>query len=748
MKNLSALPGKIISFDDSVDCLGLGTRSRNGLSNLKIKTINELIAASEDELLKAKNLGRLSVIEIKEKLGMYGLSLRMLPHTSQMGIPDTIDNEGQLPLKDIKLYYLFKPIEETSIPLRARNCFREIGVNYVYEAIRKDIKSISTLRNMGAGTFAKLEDEFAKYGCRFGSFVDVTSNEVKLELIEQFNNHTSSLMPGKIEEFLEKDLLAEILISKFNFNVPLDENYYSENHFDGVLSELINTSLEEFDENEQKIIFSRILDVTPQTLEEVGLQLGVTRERIRQIQKNILKDMSVKFSIARTFLNRCIANFNKRQHDPFESLVLSRHIFAKRETFTEFLDGVGVDQVLISTNYYPDISIEKKVVTDLLLNHQMPIDKAQVLLFLQENYFLTSIQSENIFEKLKGSLFLEFNGRFVVNAPTKVLGVANVSLLSPNGMQWDMIAKISQTMFPKCINIRTEGSADGSITDNPYLYLSARGTYKNVKFYPLSAEEETIIINKFKDYVEKMKEDVKHLPQVVDELNLKQNVYDILHLLKDRSGEFHFECKAGRMLLKKFEQVSTAGIDAQSLVYSYLKERQSPLTTFDLKECLTSKSENHVMFVLSQLIEAGKVIRIDDMRYSLVENYDINLISLIKGNIKQIIQSTPLLIAGSYLKKQIEERSANQTYHRYFYSSLAKIVCKEEGFSWVRHCCSKEYIEQNFSLRSFATNLYDCGNQDYDSFCRAFNQKILSDDVTLRRYYDVAKRTSKNGLAA
>jgi RNA polymerase primary sigma factor/RNA polymerase sigma factor len=58
----------------------------------------------------------------------------------------------------------------------------------------------------------------------------------------------------------------------------------------------IGRILERLDEREQKIIISRFgLDHShePQTLKEVGVEMGVTKERIRQIEARALNKLRV-----------------------------------------------------------------------------------------------------------------------------------------------------------------------------------------------------------------------------------------------------------------------------------------------------------------------------------------------------------------------------------------------------------------------------------------------------------------------
>ncbi len=62
-------------LDTSVDALDLSARSRNCLRNEDIRTIGELTRKSEEEILTAYNLGRLSLEEIRNRLAERGLQL-------------------------------------------------------------------------------------------------------------------------------------------------------------------------------------------------------------------------------------------------------------------------------------------------------------------------------------------------------------------------------------------------------------------------------------------------------------------------------------------------------------------------------------------------------------------------------------------------------------------------------------------------------------------------------------------------
>jgi len=78
--------------------LNLSVRARKALALLNINTIGELAMKTEAELMGVKNFGMTSLLEIKEKLGEMGVSLRKLD-TGNAGEPseagETEDDAGE-----------------------------------------------------------------------------------------------------------------------------------------------------------------------------------------------------------------------------------------------------------------------------------------------------------------------------------------------------------------------------------------------------------------------------------------------------------------------------------------------------------------------------------------------------------------------------------------------------------------------------------------------------------------------------
>ncbi len=68
---------KVNILERSIDELGLTVRSHNCLKRMNIDTIGDLIKKGEADLLKVRNFGKKSLLEVKEVLEKLGLSLGM-----------------------------------------------------------------------------------------------------------------------------------------------------------------------------------------------------------------------------------------------------------------------------------------------------------------------------------------------------------------------------------------------------------------------------------------------------------------------------------------------------------------------------------------------------------------------------------------------------------------------------------------------------------------------------------------------
>jgi len=69
--------GQAELLDTGIDVIGLNTRLRHYCIDNGIATVRELVVKNEEDLLRLRNLGEATLIEIKEALAVYGLRLGM-----------------------------------------------------------------------------------------------------------------------------------------------------------------------------------------------------------------------------------------------------------------------------------------------------------------------------------------------------------------------------------------------------------------------------------------------------------------------------------------------------------------------------------------------------------------------------------------------------------------------------------------------------------------------------------------------
>lgn len=113
------------------------------------------------------------------------------------------------------------------------------------------------------------------------AYIDL--DPARIQMIMEFSNDINSL-DIKIDE--ENDTNLVDLISNDAFDAPFDSAYYQD------VQKVLNDALGELEERESLILQYRygLNGCTPLTLEEIGNILGITRERVRQIQnKAVLK---------------------------------------------------------------------------------------------------------------------------------------------------------------------------------------------------------------------------------------------------------------------------------------------------------------------------------------------------------------------------------------------------------------------------------------------------------------------------
>jgi hypothetical protein len=112
-----------------------------------------------------------------------------------------------------------------------------------------------------------------------------------------------------------------------------------------------------------------------------------------------------------------------------------------------------------------------------------------------------------------------------------------------------------------------------------------------------------------------------------------------------------------------------------------LNESKVALTKQEIAERLRSKSTNHATFLLSNLMEEGKVVRVDKMVYTTPEKAFNNMdTKAIMQVIQDIIGSASNIIVEADVFREYINMELNLSYSKYIYMALVKTQLKELGW--------------------------------------------------------------------
>ena len=208
----------------SVDDLELSVRSVNCLRAEQIYSIGDLIQRTEVELLKTRNFGKKSLVEIKDALASLGLAIGMQREESQH------NQSNILPLNQTR----------DSMPSEIKNFFQTLGA---WAAGEQHLDNLEEALPMAQGDWPP---------------------ELS-QLWEQIR-------------FCDAPALGGELVKQYS--VPA----------------LVNRYIDELDDRMIDILLARIFARDkPDTLDILGVRHGLTRERVRQLERKIIEKLEFIF---------------------------------------------------------------------------------------------------------------------------------------------------------------------------------------------------------------------------------------------------------------------------------------------------------------------------------------------------------------------------------------------------------------------------------------------------------------------
>lgn len=646
------LPEEIESFDDldllpelkeKVQDLKLSVRTSNCFKMENIVFISDLVTKTEADLLKYPNFGRTSLIEVKELLELRGLKLGM-----SLGACYSSYQEKKeiIPLDEIvdqRIGYLLR--HSKNIPsgwieivcsanpdLKLKLEGIEANSDTVY-LIRREKLEPSVLKEVDERRFnILLEDESLD---KLDPFIILSicplwllkmdikyfySGSVRLDNVIRNENLSCLLDIAKyssaellrIPNMGKKSLrdLARSLVECSKKGAP--PSLDSENSKLEPLIDAFNRTMSKVkDSKHATIMQARLgLDGKPKTLEELGKVMGVTRERVRQIQKKLTK----QFLDSEYWDDIMFMKINNLMNHRNTPLFLDR-ISTEDSWFAGFEDNLQLLENVISAfskienlNFitiqgrrviaridqaqWRDLKYEIIGHIEHSLDLRYLIEDVELLIDAKAQEIscpeLSSLMSEDIFKDLN---FTSFDGQVVVVSVGNSLSSHLKAILEtvPAPVHFEELTKLYEERY----QLRTPSSRYiHSCLSNGDFLIFGRGTYGVQRHLQIDSGTQSSIIEMVEQAV--IKEDASkqwHSNTFIDIISkafphIEVNIY-ILNMILKNSKVLKYLGKSTWKIKTQGDE-STERLHIRQAIYEALLKAGKPLHVDDLYDAVSS----------------------------------------------------------------------------------------------------------------------------------------------------------------
>jgi len=262
--------------------LDFSVRTHNRLIVNNINYVGDLCQKTPAQLLSIKGFGRKCLNEIVEFLQHHSLSLEMkIPKwetKSYIEIVKALNEQNKLELyikkqNEIVSIHLRK-VEDLNLSVRSYRCLKKEHIEFVGDLAQRSEASLLKLRNFGRKSLLEIKEKLSELNLALGMTIndwpDIDSND----LLQKHNDLI------KKDKEAQKHEIKKKFEEKFEFLE--DELYYIANHLNQIKR---NADI--------AIKYFGWAGNLPRTLESVGNQFNLTRERVRQIINSFVRRVNV-----------------------------------------------------------------------------------------------------------------------------------------------------------------------------------------------------------------------------------------------------------------------------------------------------------------------------------------------------------------------------------------------------------------------------------------------------------------------
>jgi DNA-directed RNA polymerase subunit alpha len=144
----------------------LSVRSRNCLKKMNIRSLGDLLKASEQELLAYKNFGETSLNEIKALLAQKGLRLGQAADGAAAGVAGvaTAARRPAVAAGNAPPEILGKSVADMELSVRSRKALQRLNINSLGELASRTEDELLGCKNFGQTSLNEIKQQLAAFG--------------------------------------------------------------------------------------------------------------------------------------------------------------------------------------------------------------------------------------------------------------------------------------------------------------------------------------------------------------------------------------------------------------------------------------------------------------------------------------------------------------------------------------------------------------------------------------------------------
>ena len=450
------------------------------------------------------------------------------------------------------------------------------------------------------------------------------------------------------------------------FSVGADEDYAS-----GELDTLIREDLDELllglPDRDRIIFMHRFgFGVTPMTLASLGECFGVSRERIRQLESDVLQNLERAFRITSDAMEQNLTR-------AAESAPLSEALEALARCFVRPEDFVNMLSVIANGH---DFGVREGIGVDasprwlepLFARLGRPATREEIVEFLVGEEGMAPERAEGAVRAYEdaGALTDTPDGM----KPTQLGKAAAVGYALASAKEAIHWTEVARRLREQRVS-RTEFSTDRrppALQTSEYAYLADRGTYGHVDSLDLDDVDDARLAEICRSYLDEHAVDAAALYQVFqarrDDIAM-DDYYVFRHVIRHSAETYslHFDGKSSTDTIARTKHGKRMTVEEQ--LARILEQSDEPMTVDQLAQRTLTGNTQFVQMRLGSLYANGRIVRsapgsYQGMEAALDELVQEQLIAAVRSILERDPRPWDMSPMGAELNREL---SKDKTYH-------------------------------------------------------------------------------------